>query len=124
MEELYTAKYNVYWYLSYIVPAVIMIFTFYWNKKWILVMGIIISLLATFFLRVAAVDEKWNIRNEIADTPEEKTYAEADGANLIFETAFIAPFQAIVSVICWSIICCVARTIMKNKQKVFCLTPL
>lgn len=101
MEELYAAKYNMYWYLSYIAPAVIMILAAFGGRKKIFIVGIIISLVATWWLRGTAVVEKWNIRNEIADTPEEKAYAEADGANLLVEGGFVAPFQAVVSTFIW-----------------------
>ena len=116
MEELYAAKYNVYWYLSYIVPWLIMFLAAFGGKKKIFIAGILISLIATFFLRVSAVVEKWKIRGEIADTQEEIAYAGADGTNLVVETAFIAPFQAIVSTIFWSIVSWLTLSSIKKRR--------
>lgn len=104
MEELITARFNVYWSLSFATPAVVMlIFTFSRNKK-LLVLGAIISLIATYTLCNLAVKEKWEVRNEMAQTTLEHEYATADGANLVFTAFFIAPFEAIVYTLFWSIL--------------------
>jgi len=101
MEELLAARFNNYWYMSFLIPAVVMlVFTFPMRKK-LLVAGVIISLVATYTLCNFSVQEKWKVRNEIAQTNQEREFATADGANLVFTAFFIAPFEAILYTFIW-----------------------
>jgi uncharacterized membrane protein YiaA len=104
MEELIAARFNVYWYLSFVAPAVVMlIFTFSRTKK-LLILGVIISLIATYTLSNIAVQEKWKVRNQVAQTDIEREHATADGANLIFTAFFIGPFEAIIYTSIWGVL--------------------
>ena len=104
MEELIAARFNVYWYLSFIVPAALMLtFTFSRSKK-LLFLGVIISLIATYSLCNISVQEKWKVRNEIAQTNMERKYATVDGANLVFSALFIGPFEAIIYTSIWGVL--------------------
>lgn len=101
MEDLYAARYNILWYLSFLAPVVIMVISTFWRKKSILILGIVLSLITTYALCNLSVQRKWQIRNEIAKTEEERAYATADGANLVFTAFFIAPFESAVYTALW-----------------------
>ena len=104
MEELYAARFNVYWYLSFIMPAAIMLAFTYWKNTKLLILGIFLSLFTTYALCNFSVQEKWRIRYEIAKTEEEWKYATADGANLVFTAFFIAPLESVLYTSVWGLI--------------------
>ena len=101
MEELYAARYNLWWYLSFLVPAAVMIVSTFWHKKTFLIIGIILSLITTWSLCNLSVHKKWRIRNVIAQTEEERAYATADGANLVFTAFVIGPFESAFYTTIW-----------------------
>ena len=104
MEAMEAARFNVYWYLSLVVPFFIMAAATYWRKKSILWTGVVVSLLATYALCNLAVQTKWQTRWEIAKTEEEQRYAAADGANLVFTAFIIGPFEAILYTSVWGVL--------------------
>ena len=104
MEQMANAQINVYWYLSLIAPFAIMISATFWRRRWILWAGVVLSLVATYFLCNFSVVEKWRIRNEIARTDEEKLYASADGANLAFTAFVFAPVEAVIYTSVWGVL--------------------
>ena len=104
MDELIAARYNIYWYLAFVAPAFVMLLATFWHKRYLLIIGIAVSLLLTYTLCSIAVQEKWNTRYQIAETKEEKEYAMADGANLVFTACFFAPFEAILYTSVWTIV--------------------
>ena len=104
MEEMIAAKYNLWWYLSFIVPALIMLFGTFWNKRYLLVIAVILSLVSTYVISNISVREKWEQRYEMAKTSEELDYASADGANLVFTAIYIGPFEAILYTTIWGVL--------------------
>lgn len=104
MEDMIAAKYNIYWYLSFIIPAVVMLLFTFWKNKKLLTFAVIISLTITYTLCNISVQEKWKVRGEIAQTEKGREYAMADGANLVFTAYFIAPFEAILYTSTWGIL--------------------
>ncbi len=104
MEELYAARYNIWWFLSFIAPALIMVISTFWHKKWILIIAVFFSLFITYTLCNLAVQKKWDTRCEIAKTEEELEYATADGANLVFTAFFIAPFESVLYTTIWGML--------------------
>jgi hypothetical protein len=101
MEEMIAARYNLWWYLSFIVPAAVMIVGTFWRKKHILIIAIILSVFSTYALTNISVHQKWKKRYEIAQTQEELEYASDDGANLVFAAIVIGPFEAIFYTAFW-----------------------
>ena len=95
------AKYNLWWYLSFIVPAVLMLIGTFWHKKHLLIAAIILSLSSTYTLSSISVREKWKSRFELAQTQEEPKYASTDGANLVFTAFVIGPLEAIFYTAFW-----------------------
>lgn len=104
MEELISARFNIYWYLSFFAPAIIMLAFTYWKNIKLLMVGIIISLITTYMLCNIATQEKWDTRNQLAQTEEERAYATADGANLVFTAFIIGPFESILYTSLWGIL--------------------
>jgi hypothetical protein len=64
-------------------------------------LGMLLSVSSTYLLSNLAVQTKWRIRNEIAVTDEERVYATADGANLVFTAFFFAPAEAVIYTLGW-----------------------
>jgi hypothetical protein len=58
MEDMISARYNVWWYLSFIVPALIMIAGTHRRNRVILVIAVIISLFTTYALCNLSVRKK------------------------------------------------------------------
>jgi len=104
MEELIATRYNLWWYFSLFVPAVVMITGTFWNKKAILIGAIILSLFATYILCNISVRDKWEKRFELAKTDKELEYASADGANLVFTAIVIGPLEAILYTFFWGFV--------------------
>lgn len=94
MEELVAARYNLWWYLALIVPAIVMVFGTFWQKRYLLIIAVILSLFATYALCNISVQEKWKTRLSLAKTEAQLEYATADSANLVFTSFFIGPFEA------------------------------
>jgi hypothetical protein len=104
METLYAAKYNVYWYLSFAAPAAIMLFATLWHRKWVLILGILVSLSLAVPLRMASVRVRWDRQAEIARTPEELFAVQARDLPPMVEVAILSPSQALLSTALWSAI--------------------
>jgi MFS family permease len=101
MDPMLAATFNVYWWLSILAPVVVMLAATYWHRRSVLIIGVLLSLVITYVLCNFSVQEKWRIRNEIAQTESEREYAQRDGANLVFTLLFIGPFEAIVYTSLW-----------------------
>jgi hypothetical protein len=104
MDPMLAARFNVYWFLSILAPALIMLAATYWRRRPVLIVGALLSLFITYALCNFSVREKWRIRNEIAQTDSEKEHATADGANLVFTVIFIGPFEAIAYTSLWGVV--------------------
>lgn len=104
MEAMEAARFNVYWYLSFAVPLIVMAVATYRRKKSLLWVGVVASLVATYMLCNLAVQTKWETRWEIAKTKEEREYATADGANLVFTAFVFAPLEALLYTAVWGFV--------------------
>lgn len=101
MDVMTMARFNIYWFLSLIAPAIVMLITTYKKSRLWLVTGVVLSVLMTYTLCNWAVQEKWRIRNEVAVTDQQRRYGTADGANLVFTAFFIAPIEALGYTVLW-----------------------
>lgn len=101
MEEMIAVRFNLWWYLSLIVPAILMLTATFGRKKHILIVAVIFSLAGTYALCNIAVREKWKTRLEMSKTQQELEYASTDGANLVFTAIAIGPFEAILYTTFW-----------------------
>ena len=104
MDPMFSAQFNVYWWLSIVAPALIMLAVTYWHRRVALIVGVILSLVITYALCNFSVQEKWRIRNEVAQTDSERDYAQRDGANLVFTLVFIGPFEAVLYTTLWGVV--------------------
>ena len=96
MEDIFFSdRLNIYWYLSFIAPAVIMLTVTKFEKKYIFVIGFIFSMMTTYTLSNIAVEVKWKERMNQAKTQLEIKEACADGGNRVFVALFFAPLEAI-----------------------------
>jgi hypothetical protein len=98
------ARFNIYWWLSIIAPALITAAATYWHRRAVLIAAVLMSLVTTYALCNFSAQEKWRIRNAIAQTDAERMYATSDGANLVFTAFFIGPFEAVVYTSLWGIV--------------------
>jgi len=98
------ARFNIFWFLSLIAPAAIMFAATYFQRRWILILGILLSLSATYFLCNFSVQEKWRIRFESAKTEQEIERASVDGANLVFTLLVFAPAEAVTYTGLWAVV--------------------
>ena len=112
------ARFNIYWYLSIIAPAMIMLAVTYWHRRGGLIVGALFSLVITYALCNFSVQEKWRIRNDIAQTDSEKEYAQRDGANLVFTLLFIGPFEAVAYTSLWGVVGWRLWPRLRRKQQV------
>jgi hypothetical protein len=71
------------------------------EEKPILLAGIAISIICTYVLCNLSVQQKWQIRNELAVTEAEREYAQTDGANIVFTAYFTGPFEAVLYTAFW-----------------------
>jgi uncharacterized membrane protein YeaQ/YmgE (transglycosylase-associated protein family) len=88
--------YNFYWWLSYAAPILIMFIACSTRKRWIYLLGLICSFVATWNLNFLAVTTKWQIRNSTAVTSEEVEVATSDGANIVFTAILFGPLEALI----------------------------
>lgn len=116
MNEMAAARFNVFWFLSILAPAVIMLLATFWQEKRIWVVGAAISLSVTYLLCNLAVQEKWHTRLELAKTETQLAAATRDGANLVFTAYISGPLEAMVYTWFWGSMGRKAWPILK-KQK-------
>lgn len=95
------ARFNIYWFLWLLAPAVTMLIATYKPNKVKIISLVMLSLVLTYSFSNLAVIRKWDIRMDIAKTKEELEYASADGANKVFTLLFIAPIEAIFFTSLW-----------------------
>jgi hypothetical protein len=95
------ARFNIYWFLWLLAPAITMLIATYKPNKVKIISLIMLSLVLTYSFSNLAVIRKWDIRMEIAKTKEELEHATADGANKVFTLMFIAPIEAIFFTSLW-----------------------
>ena len=105
--------YNVYWWLSLIAPAVIMLIARATRSRKIYWLAVVCSVIVTYVLCLQAVELKWAIRNATATLDSEIERATSDGANLVFNAILLAPLQAVLFTWFWGWI---GRQIWKSPQ--------
>jgi uncharacterized membrane protein len=98
------ARFNIYYFLTFVTPAVLMLAAGVSRKVVMLFIVAILSVVVTYLLDVKAVDTKWATRIRLARTEEEMEYATADGANLVFTGYVMAPVEAILYTTLWGVV--------------------
>jgi len=116
MNEMAAARFNVFWFLSFLAPAAIMLFAAFWNERRIFLAGAVISLVVTYSLCNLAVQEKWKTRLEIAKTEKQLEVATADGANVVFTAYIFGPLEAVLYTWFWGYIGRKAWPILKKQN--------
>lgn len=104
MDPMLAARFNAYWFAALLAPALIMLAATLSSRRWVIALGVLVSLGTTFVFSNLAVERKWRLRSEIAATPADRDYVAADGANRAATLLIIAPVEAIVSTAVWGFI--------------------
>ena len=104
MSEMAAARFNAFWFLSFLAPAAIMLLVTFWKEKRVFVAGVVISLVVTYTLCNLAVQEKWQTRIEMANPEKQLEAATADGANTVFTAYFFGPLEAVLYTWFWGYI--------------------
>jgi hypothetical protein len=99
------ARLNVFWFLSLLVPALIMVAASCGRRVWLILGAGVVSLAATYWLCLLAVARKWDIRASLATTEAQKQWVyDHDGANQAFTAVVTGPIEAIASTVLWGVI--------------------
>lgn len=104
MDPMLAARFNACWFAALLAPALIMLLATLSSRRWIIVLGVLVSLGTTFVFSNLAVERKWRLRSEIAATQADRDYVAADGANRAATLLVIAPVEAIVFTAAWGFI--------------------
>jgi hypothetical protein len=99
------ARLNVFWFLSLLVPATIMLAASTGRRIWLSLGAAAVSLAATYWLCLLAVARKWDIRAASATTEVQKQWVyDHDGANQAFTAVVTGPLEALVYTLFWGVI--------------------
>jgi hypothetical protein len=98
------ARFNVFWFLSLLAPAAIMLIASLGHRLWQSVIAGALSVYLTYWLCVFAVERKWQMRLAQATTDEQLQRATADGANLTFTALITGPLEAVLYTVLWGIV--------------------
>lgn len=79
LDELDAARYNAWWWLSYMLPAIVMLAATCRRRPAFLCLGMLAALLGTWLLAVYAVQVKWQLRGAAAMTMEARQLVMSDG---------------------------------------------
>ena len=99
------ARFNIFWFLSLLAPAAIMITASFARQKWVAWFAAVISLAATYWLCLLSVVRKWDIRTSIAATDAQKQWVfDHDGANQAFTSVVTGPLEAVGYTVFWGLV--------------------
>ncbi len=108
-----SSRYNMFYYLSWVSPALVLAISVAW-KRWVgLVVGFVCSFVVTFALVCLAVETKWSIRRDAAHSPREiRAVADRDSANLAF-----APIHAFLWGLAGTLVCSIPAIALRNRRQ-------
>jgi hypothetical protein len=96
------ARFNVFWFLSFLVPAAVMLAASLGRRWWLSGIAALVSVAITYWLCLLAVTQKWTIRSELATTEAEKQWVyDSDGGNQAFTAVVTGPFEAVLYTALW-----------------------
>jgi hypothetical protein len=99
------ARLNVFWFLSLVAPALIMLAASTGRRVWLSLGAAMFSLAVTYWLCLLSVARKWEIRASLATTDVQKQWVyDLDGANQAFTAIVTGPLEAIAYTILWGLI--------------------
>ena len=104
MSAMQAARFNIFWFMWLPAPMAIMLVATRNRSCARLILGSVVSILATFMLSILAVDRKWSIRLSPEVTPQELEYATTDGANMAFTLLVFAPAEAVLFTLLWGLV--------------------
>jgi hypothetical protein len=99
------ARFNVFWFLSLLAPALIMIAASTARRIWLSLAAAAISLGATYCLCLLSVERKWDIRLRLATTDAQRQWVyDHDGANQAATVVITGPLEAVVYTVLWGVV--------------------
>jgi hypothetical protein len=98
-----SARFNVFWFLSLLVPAVVMLAASLGRKWWLSGIAALASVTTTYWLCLLAVSRKWSIRSELATSEAQRQWVyDSDGGNQAFTAVVTGPLEAILYTALWA----------------------
>jgi formate hydrogenlyase subunit 3/multisubunit Na+/H+ antiporter MnhD subunit len=108
-----SSRYNVFYYLSWGSPLIVLFVAIFFRRWWGLVVGIGLTLLVTFSLVCLAAESKWSIRRSAAKEERDiQAVAEMDSANLAF-----TPIHAFIWAVGSTTLCAVPSALLIRHRK-------
>ncbi len=104
MDHMMLARFNLFWFLWLSAPILLMWYATRTSRRVRLICCAILSLLLTYYFSNLAVDRKWDLLSDWADTPEALEIAQRDGANRVFTLLFLGPAEAVVLTVFWGVL--------------------
>jgi hypothetical protein len=99
------ARFNVFWFLSLIAPAVMMLIASFGRRLWqcLIVGGL--SLCIAYWFCLLAVDRKWDVRLAQATIEAQRQWVyDSDGGNEAFTAVVTGPIEAGLYTVIWGLI--------------------
>ena len=101
MDDMMLARFNLFWFLWLSAPILPMWYATRKLSRVRLICCAALSLLLTYCFSNLAVDRKWDLLSDWADTPEEMEIAQRDGANRVFTLSLLGPAEAVALTVFW-----------------------
>jgi hypothetical protein len=99
------ARFNVFWFLSLLTPAAIMLAASLGRRWWLSGAAALASLAITYWLCLLAVEQKWTTRLELATTEAQRQWVyDSDGGNQAFTAVVTGPLEAIAYTALWALV--------------------
>lgn len=99
------ARLNVFWFLSLLAPALIMLSASAGRRIWLSLSAAVVSLGLTYWLCLLSVERKWDIRASLATTEAQRQWVyDHDGANQAFTAVVTGPLEAVVYTVLWGLV--------------------
>jgi hypothetical protein len=97
-----SARFNVFWFVSVLAPAAIMLFASLARRWWLTALAAALSVAATYWFCLIAVEQKWTIRYDLVQSdPELQRLYDSDGANQAFTAVVTGPIEAVGYTVLW-----------------------
>jgi hypothetical protein len=97
------ARFNVFWFLSIFIPAVIMLAASLGRRWWLSGIAALASVATTYWLCLLAVSRKWSLRLELAATEAQRQWVyDSDGGDQAFTAVVTGPLEAILYTMLWA----------------------
>jgi hypothetical protein len=99
------ARFNVFWFLSLLAPAAIMLIGSLGHRLWQSLIAGGLSVYLTYWLCLLAVTRKWDMRLAQATTEAQRQLVfDSDGGNQAFTAVITGPLEAVIYTVLWGVV--------------------